>query len=576
MSSRLAAPPILSTPDNDQLLQKTSALETRPALSENALEATYEIRRTATEIRQGGWTNIALQFPDCMLVDAPGVAQFLSEKLKFGDGFDPKARKIHILADTSYSACCVDEVAAEHVSADVVVHYGRACLSPTSRLPVIYVYTCPELDHQSVIREFASVFSKKDASVVLMADLTFQHHIHDLTENLHALGYFNVMATEVIRDPDAIIPNRKIAGHVSDPASLREFSLFHISDPPSSLLLALHSCFATLHVFSTSPSSTHCLDNVTTRAAALLRRRYARVLSLASAGVIGILVNTLSVSNYLASIDIIRRKISGAGKKSYTFVVGKLNPAKLANFAEVEGWVAVGCWESGLIEDDAGYWRPVVTPFELGAALTSDEERVWDGTWWGGIEKLTLIERPVGNGALYMTRRDEHAGKMLIAEDNGVDGKGEDETEKGSGGQEGEVQGKEEKENSEENSEEVEVNDESEEESSPPTFDLRTGKLIGRSQPMKLAKSRSARRQDGRQANMALEASRASADLAMVNGVFSPGAQFLRLERTWQGLGSDFHEDDRGSSTVVEEGLGGVARQYKRSGGEGEGSKPSV
>jgi diphthamide biosynthesis protein 2 len=36
---------------------------------------------------------------------------------------------IFILADTSYGACCVDEVAAEHVDADLIVHYGRSCMS---------------------------------------------------------------------------------------------------------------------------------------------------------------------------------------------------------------------------------------------------------------------------------------------------------------------------------------------------------------------------------------------------------------------------------------------------------------
>ena len=49
-------------------------------------------------------------------------------------------REIFILGDTSYGmskhlisyiigACCVDEVAAEHVNCDVVIHFGRACLS---------------------------------------------------------------------------------------------------------------------------------------------------------------------------------------------------------------------------------------------------------------------------------------------------------------------------------------------------------------------------------------------------------------------------------------------------------------
>jgi Putative diphthamide synthesis protein len=28
-----------------------------------------------------------------------------------------------------YSSCCVDEVAAQHVDADALVHYGHACMS---------------------------------------------------------------------------------------------------------------------------------------------------------------------------------------------------------------------------------------------------------------------------------------------------------------------------------------------------------------------------------------------------------------------------------------------------------------
>jgi diphthamide biosynthesis enzyme Dph1/Dph2-like protein len=27
-------------------------------------------------------------------------------------------------------SCCVDEVAAQHISADVIIHYGRSCQSP--------------------------------------------------------------------------------------------------------------------------------------------------------------------------------------------------------------------------------------------------------------------------------------------------------------------------------------------------------------------------------------------------------------------------------------------------------------
>ncbi|KND93840.1 Diphthamide biosynthesis protein 2 [Tolypocladium ophioglossoides CBS 100239] len=531
--SDLAAPPVLSTPD-DHILEVPAAAMPTSTLSDDALKTTYEIARTAAEIRGCGWKTIALQFPDHMLVDAPRVVESLRRELPAGD----VATRIHILADTSYSACCVDEVAAEHADADVVVHYGRTCLSPTSRLPVIYVYTSHELHHPAVIREFTSEFGDKESRVVVMADLTYQDHVDGLVKELNTLGYENVVATEVVRDPAGVIPNRRISGPEREQELLKTYSLFHISDPPASLLLALQSRFASLRILSTPSPASPSLDNPTLRTAGLLRRRFARVLSLASAGVVGILVNTLSVSNYLSSIDLLRERIARAGKKSYTVVVGKLNPAKLANFSEVEGWVVVGCWESGLVEEDAGYWRPVVTPFEMEVALMGEEERTWGGEWWGGIEKMKTRDTPLGEAG---AEKEQDGHGDAPEDEDAEDG----------------VQG---------------------EESLPPQFDLRTGKLVSHSRPMQLtiqgARSNAIVVGGGGGDTKSLEgrsgalAKRVVGELASVNGVASPGAEYLRSKRTWQGLGSDF---DAEASTVVEEGRSGLARGYRVGDGDGDG-----
>lgn len=48
-------------------------------------------------------------------------------------------------------------------------------------------------------------------------------------------------------------------------------------------------------------------------------------------------------------INHIRAAIKKARKKSYTVSVGKINPAKLANFLEIECWVWVSCSE-GMID----------------------------------------------------------------------------------------------------------------------------------------------------------------------------------------------------------------------------------
>ncbi|KAH8887312.1 diphthamide biosynthesis protein [Thozetella sp. PMI_491] len=548
MSTELSAAPVLSTPA-EYLLEQHVQVDTNEAVdltgaperSDQALAEVYEISRSAGELRDGGWRTIALQFPDAMLRDAPRVVELLRQELSRldsavaeGEGTSGaktgKSRRIYILADTSYSSCCVDEIAAEHVNADVVVHYGRSCLSPTSRLPVVYVFTKHHLDHDTVAAAFEKEFPDKQTKVVLMADVTRQDHVLSLASELIGRGYEQLLSTAVVHDPTATLPNRRLVDAQgkelpSDSVvgtNLQEYSVFHISDPPTSLLLALSSRVQALHILPTSVTSGAAATGSsaqTTRR--LLGRRYARLLSVASAGTIGILVNTLSVANYLTSLDNIRAHISAAGKKSYTVVVGKLNPAKLANFAEVDGWVVVGCWESSLVEDDGRFFKPVITPFELEAALIGDDKRVWGGEWWGGIEGIKAPE--------------------AISPD---------------------ASGPPAEESTEKLGDDLDPGDIDDEESEPPEFDLRTGKLISHSRPMRAAAATkkqhaSTSTTDGTSSSLAL---RPKAELATVNGVVSPGAEYLRSQRTWQGLGTDFASTE--ASTAIEEGRGGVARGY--------------
>ncbi|KAJ4359726.1 Diphthamide biosynthesis protein 2 [Didymosphaeria variabile] len=406
--------PVLSTPDTHVFEDPTPTVDisSLPRLNNEQIALTYEIERTVKDIREGRWKRIALQFPDRMLVDAPRVYESLAKELRgarerkdegaTGSGVDAKAttgsnevaeklenlginektdgeeeERLFILADTSYGACCVDEVAAEHVDADVVVHYGRSCLSPPSRLPVIYVFTERELDLEPVISTLKQTHPSKDKKLILMADIPYSHHIPTLHARLRDDGYTNVFATEIIHNPGSLLPNRTIPAEAEDSKdALRGYDLFHISDPPPSLLLTLSSRVASTYIYPTdtpTPSATLASTSLA------LRRRYALLTSLSSASVFGILINTLSVKNYMHILSHVQKQIAAAGKKAYTFVVGKVNAAKVANFSEVGGWVVIGCWESSLIESKE-FWKPLITPFELGIALQSDDSRVWTGS----------------------------------------------------------------------------------------------------------------------------------------------------------------------------------------------------
>lgn len=56
------------------------------------------------------------------------------------------------------------------------------------------------------------------------------------------------------------------------------------------------------------------------------------------------------IASYLPLISRLRTLLARAHKKSYTVTVGKLNPAKLGNFLEIECFVLVACPENSVIE----------------------------------------------------------------------------------------------------------------------------------------------------------------------------------------------------------------------------------
>ncbi|KAI4157146.1 MAG: hypothetical protein L6R39_000743 [Caloplaca ligustica] len=551
-------PTAFSTPAShifeDDLAPSSNLLNSSGSAEQTYIQ--YEIDRTVAEIKRGKWKRIALQFPDAMLPDAPAVFEHLNrrfretsqpdderngtqddshvgtpERLAYTpEGSDPC--KLFILADTSYGACCVDEIAAEHVNADAVVHYGRACLSPTARLPVIHVFTEQPLAVDLVVETFVTTYRHQDQPVIVMSDVTYASHLPEIDKRLHARGYTSIFTTEIIHDPASPLPNRTVPQRVDmDPEELRDWRLFHISTPPDSLLLTLASRVASIHIYPTGSADTVLGTAAPAMSPTLaLRRRYALLTSVSTVPIFGILINTLSVKNYLHIVEHVQSSISKAGKKSYTFVVGKINAAKLANFSEIGGWVVIGCWESSLL-DSKDFWKPILTPFELDLALTSDQGRIWTGEWKSDFQSVLeeATKHPVGDTAGDTDSQERVTGADVHERDL-----------------------------------------DSESDSAPPEFDLRTGRYVSQSRPMQTRRSADDPTGDHRSQRNGGSAlvQRMKGDMVAIGDQASPGAEFLQSIRTWKGLGSDVEieydclENGNSNGVAVEEGRGGIARGY--------------
>lgn len=85
--------------------------------------------------------------------------------------------------------------------------------------------------------------------------------------------------------------------------------------------------------------------------------------------VIGIVVGTVVVNEYMELINRLKEVIVRAGKKPYEMLVGKLNEPKLRNLAIIDLYVLVSCRETSLI-DPREFMTQVLTPHEVFMALT--------------------------------------------------------------------------------------------------------------------------------------------------------------------------------------------------------------
>lgn len=85
---------------------------------------------------------------------------------------------VQVLNHLYSHSCCVDEVAAEHVGADAVIHFGNTCLSPSQRLPVLYIPTRLQVDTAWVVEQLKAALQEEvngDHPLIFLFDTRCQH-----------------------------------------------------------------------------------------------------------------------------------------------------------------------------------------------------------------------------------------------------------------------------------------------------------------------------------------------------------------------------------------------------------------
>jgi diphthamide biosynthesis protein 2 len=469
----------------------------------------YEIERIVKEIQKlsskktsTSWRNrIALQFPDELLVDAPDVCWELEQALiialeddnntsiNHADNDNDEPPLVFCLGDTTYQSCCPDLVAAAHLQADCLVHYGHACLSnhnntaaaasasSTTTIPVIYSFGRAELpvEHvaQQVLAEIQNnitasqeVSSVQDHRILLLSEVRFVYAMEQLQQRLMSAGNVQVAIGRILenrvslskpsynqndspppqtssatascgspsccqaainddneqgvcksKEEDAnAVPSSAskttatqedllltckehgfIVGGLQLPRELSTwtspFTLLFVGSDDSRQYLNIVLRFLSstnsedsnaerlpspTHYWTWNPTANRLSTQLSPRFKRQLNRRFYLVQKARLAKVFGLLVANLSDVYMQSVVHSLRSLIeehsqNQSNKACYTFVVGKINPAKISNFAEIDCFVMVACPEHSLLllagDDEREYPVPIITPLELTMAL---------------------------------------------------------------------------------------------------------------------------------------------------------------------------------------------------------------
>ncbi|OAY71771.1 Diphthamide biosynthesis protein 2 [Ananas comosus] len=373
-------------------------------------ESSYDIPRTVDYICSRGYSRVVLQFPDELLRDSTSVAKAL--RCELGKGV-----RLYVMADTAYNSCCVDEIGASHVDAECVVHYGHACMSPTSTLPALFVFGKAPINGNACADLLNQCLSTTEKPVLVLYGLEYAHAMENLkgmvtnSSNLR-YGSSTVHFAEVsfssidppvkekadkeqldfhgniVNGGDKIISEWNshnevgkyflggLTWSITKDHKMEDFLLFWIGQDNSAFANVVLT-FNTCEIVRYDAVENQLLKDVSHQQR-ILKRRYYLVEKAKDANIVGILVGTLGVAGYLHIIQQMKELIEAAGKKSYTLVMGRPNSAKLANFPECEIFVYVSCAQTALL-DSKDFLGPVITPFE--AVLAFGRGRQWTGEY---------------------------------------------------------------------------------------------------------------------------------------------------------------------------------------------------
>lgn len=379
---------------------------------ENAM---FDLAKIAGIIRIRKFNRVVLQFPEELLQCCVSIYTILKNTLPTAQFF--------IVADSTYGSS-VDEISAQHVQSDIIVSFDGD-LSSSGSVPILVVPALKDLDMQEAVPFITSATKRLELdsglptgvitklSIQLLYEPGFHHTMKSFVASACRELQFDESMVTIAKLPscadldrwcensiecsddiklgDGIgglylaLPIEKVNNCVDDSGhTYQEVTpivgrkvVWYIGDKRQQLLSIMLRLGGT-PVIAYSPSSRR-VETMKGEELKEFMERYGGVSRVREADIVGIIVGSMGLNEIMTRTLVYRleKLIRSAGKKHYTFVVGRLNEAKLCNFPEVDIYCLLSNDDDSMIKPKT-FHVPVITPYELELGLGA---HTWSSTY---------------------------------------------------------------------------------------------------------------------------------------------------------------------------------------------------
>jgi diphthamide biosynthesis protein 2 len=322
--------------NSHQRPESAVAWTTNKKMNENNWK-NFDLERVVEIIVQNGFRMVSLQFVDEYLPVSVDIYLFLQSVL-------PETVELYLIADSTWGTS-IDDISANHVSTDLLVYFGSD-LSSSSSIPVVIVLESKPLNLRMSFSSLSEISSTEKRPIALFyepcyywaaAKLSFLFDssltVAELPAQADLMNWSRV--NSIKQNSSLLIGGLRVPSSIASEKDMIVVYIGNKNEQMENILLRLTGI--TFYHYNPVEELLQKYQGNQTRQ---LMERYGGIEKVRKAKIIGLLIGSMGYDSVLTNgiINRLEILIKTAGKYFYTFVMGRINEAKLCNFPEVRNF----------------------------------------------------------------------------------------------------------------------------------------------------------------------------------------------------------------------------------------------